>query len=337
MSCTINRIWIAAVACLAVVIAPSAFAQLGTARGAVYVLFLNGASSGELLLDLGDMAVGGDGTGTGTTGAGIRIGHGGLLAPLEWGGAGGNAPFFRANDGGGGAADLEFVDGVFASDGLTPIDSQGGEFSFPNTGAGWWDAVRKDIAVVDGPGISYDIELLDMPGVPRRGLGVHANGGITFDLDAVRAAHPGAQLLHLNAVAGLNVQAEICDGADPGDVETWVLVDGEVRHHQTFEESGSFEALTVVLTDRDRFLTIAATDFDANYTCDWSVFADALLVLNLLCPWDFNDNGLVGSGDLIFLLGAWGENPGHQADLNGDDVVDTIDLIELLGNWGPCR
>ena len=54
------------------------------------------------------------------------------------------------------------------------------------------------------------------------------------------------------------------------------------------------------------------------------------------CPGDFNDNGMVGSGDLIFLLGAWGENPGHPADLDGDGNVGAADLIELLGNWGPC-
>ncbi len=54
------------------------------------------------------------------------------------------------------------------------------------------------------------------------------------------------------------------------------------------------------------------------------------------CPADLNDNGLVGSGDLVFLLGAWGKNPDHPADLNGDGAVNAIDLIELLGNWGPC-
>ena len=54
------------------------------------------------------------------------------------------------------------------------------------------------------------------------------------------------------------------------------------------------------------------------------------------CPWDLNDDGVVGTDDLIVLLGAWGKNPGHPADLDGDGNVDTSDLIELLGNWGPC-
>ena len=42
------------------------------------------------------------------------------------------------------------------------------------------------------------------------------------------------------------------------------------------------------------------------------------------CLWDLNNNGAVGTGDLIVLLGSWG------------DPYGTADLIELLGNWGLC-
>ena len=42
------------------------------------------------------------------------------------------------------------------------------------------------------------------------------------------------------------------------------------------------------------------------------------------CPWDLDDDEVVGTGDLILLLGAWG------------DPYGTPDLIELLGNWGAC-
>ena len=37
------------------------------------------------------------------------------------------------------------------------------------------------------------------------------------------------------------------------------------------------------------------------------------------CPQDLNGNGLVNAADLALLLGAWGPNPGHDADFNGDD------------------
>ena len=54
------------------------------------------------------------------------------------------------------------------------------------------------------------------------------------------------------------------------------------------------------------------------------------------CPWDLDDNEVVGATDLIILLGAGGRNPDHSADFDGDGNVGTSDLIALLGNWGPC-
>ncbi len=54
------------------------------------------------------------------------------------------------------------------------------------------------------------------------------------------------------------------------------------------------------------------------------------------CPWDLNNDNLVGTTDLLLLLGAWGSNPKGPPDFDGDGNVGTSDLIELLGNWGPC-
>jgi hypothetical protein len=51
------------------------------------------------------------------------------------------------------------------------------------------------------------------------------------------------------------------------------------------------------------------------------------------CPWDFDGNGVVNTGDLLFLLGAWGTPAG---DVNGDGTTNTADLLDLLGNWGDC-
>ena len=42
------------------------------------------------------------------------------------------------------------------------------------------------------------------------------------------------------------------------------------------------------------------------------------------CSWDLDSDNIVGTGDLILLLGSWG------------DPYGTADLIELLGAWGPC-
>ncbi len=43
------------------------------------------------------------------------------------------------------------------------------------------------------------------------------------------------------------------------------------------------------------------------------------------CLWDLDGDGNVGTGDLILVLGSWG------------DPYGTEELIELFGNWGPCE
>ena len=53
------------------------------------------------------------------------------------------------------------------------------------------------------------------------------------------------------------------------------------------------------------------------------------------CLGDLNSDGRVDGGDLIVLLGAWGE-PGPLGDLNDDGMVDGSDLLELLSAWGSC-
>lgn len=54
------------------------------------------------------------------------------------------------------------------------------------------------------------------------------------------------------------------------------------------------------------------------------------------CVADLDDDGAVGTSDLLALLGAWGTNPKGAPDLDGDGVVGTPDLLLLLGAWGPC-
>ena len=51
------------------------------------------------------------------------------------------------------------------------------------------------------------------------------------------------------------------------------------------------------------------------------------------CPADFDDDGQVGTSDLLHLLACWGQPCG---DLDGDDDTDTNDLLILLASWGPC-
>ena len=67
---------------------------------------------------------------------------------------------------------------------------------------------------------------------------------------------------------------------------------------------------------------------------------DSLLIPPVLCgdpcPAAFNGDGSVGAEDLAQLLGAWGPNPGHPADLDDNGGVGAFDLALLLGAWGLC-
>ncbi|MEE9128685.1 MAG: FG-GAP repeat protein [Phycisphaerales bacterium] len=54
------------------------------------------------------------------------------------------------------------------------------------------------------------------------------------------------------------------------------------------------------------------------------------------CPWDLDDNEIVGASDLLSLLVAWGTAPCGPPDFDNDGNVGASDLLALLVNWGPC-
>ena len=107
---------------------------------------------------------------------------------------------------------------------------------------------------------------------------VHANKGITFNLDAIRRSNPGHEVLRLRAVAG-NVETESQKGANVS-ADIWVLVDGQVRFKRR-EFNGYDGAATVAIPIHasDRFLTLAATDAGNTYMCDQIIFGDPRLEL----------------------------------------------------------
>ena len=54
------------------------------------------------------------------------------------------------------------------------------------------------------------------------------------------------------------------------------------------------------------------------------------------CLADLDNDGNVGTSDLLIVLAAWGSDPGGPPDFDCDGVVGTADLLFLLANWGPC-
>ena len=53
------------------------------------------------------------------------------------------------------------------------------------------------------------------------------------------------------------------------------------------------------------------------------------------CPPDTDCSGAVNIYDLLYVVGAWGQN-GGPADVNGSGTVDILDLLAVVSAWGPC-
>ena len=132
---------------------------------------------------------------------------------------------------------LPFIDGVFVPDGRTgnvQIDSAGHKFdAFPVTAYETTDYIRPAQVVHLTPELkSIGATPTELGGIDyalpgHRGLLLHANKGITFDLQAIRRANPGWRLARFRAVAG-NTEAASAKG-EPVYADVWVFVDGQSR------------------------------------------------------------------------------------------------------------
>ncbi|HOL32701.1 MAG TPA: NPCBM/NEW2 domain-containing protein [Anaerohalosphaeraceae bacterium] len=113
---------------------------------------------------------------------------------------------------------------------------------------------------------------------------MHANLGITYNLDAIRSDFNGAEITRFTAEAGLSPSA-----TRKGNVDVWVLVDGNVRYCQkNITEKGKSYPIEIDIKKTDRFLTLITTDGgDIDYPeparratdSDWALFANPELVL----------------------------------------------------------
>ncbi len=67
------------------------------------------------------------------------------------------------------------------------------------------------------------------------------------------------------------------------------------------------------------------------------VFIDDLH-FGYLPPGDINQDGIVGTADLLILFEVWGDVcPGAcPSDITGDDETNTEDMLALLASWGFC-
>ncbi len=178
-----------------------------------------------------------------------------------------------------------FVDGVFVPDGKTLqiISSQGHRFeTCPETQGNYYTeiAYRPQFMVSDAQlaaSLSRESSML-----------LHANLGITFDLNAVRSRLPNINITAFNTELDISALAPRTPNAD-----VWILVDGKLQYsRRNIKEIGKREAIRVALHPEARFLTLVATDGGdsdnrlyedgsrwKSIDSDWCVFWNPVLVL----------------------------------------------------------
>ena len=114
--------------------------------------------------------------------------------------------------------------------------------------------------------------------VPGHGLiSLHANSGITFDLEAIRRANPSSKLLRFRAMAG-NTEPLSETAKETVYADVWVLVDGHVRfRRRQITGLNSAFPISFPIAENDRFLTLVATDSGNTMAGDWILFGNPVL------------------------------------------------------------
>ena len=218
---------------------------------------------GSKALDLADMVRGGDGTGTGAGGNALDPRNGNVISGNPGGLSQPNDTDSYSTVGAYG-----LVDGVFIPDGgagNVTLNSNGDTYaSFPNTDSNSWDYIEGGPNQGSGSafaGVSYASNM----------IGLHGNKGITFDLDAVRAANPGFDVVRFTAVAG---------NAAGGAADFWVFLDGALQDSRTGITSGSQGSeVDIPIAPGDQFLTLVSTDAGNGYSFDQILFGAPKLTL----------------------------------------------------------
>ncbi len=177
---------------------------------------------------------------------------------------------------------LPMIDGVFIPQGkqtAVQIDSAGHKFDdFGNSSDATSDYVWAIGVLPSTPEfvplrrVPYKVGDVNYGSEGHGALFLHANKGITFDLDAVRHAHPRAKLRKFVANVG-STFAEGDGNGMPGDIR--VFVDGKVQfQRRDINVTSGDLAITVPLRDDNRFLTLTATEGGRGIGAVWIVFGD---------------------------------------------------------------
>ena len=242
---------------------------------------------GQKVVDLADIAGGGNGFGTGRLNTVIEA-KSGLMRiasrkELKLSERKGDGNYHQAKE-------IRYVDGIFVPDGPIQISSDGYVCTdFPDTsGLYSCDLLYGSLSLPDMPlvlgGIEYGTE-------QNHSLFMHSNLGVTFDLSKIRTDLNNAKIKEFQTRVGISDNANVIEGED---VDIWIIVDGKIAYQKSDVKRGQIENVSVMIPDYARFLTIAVTDSKlldsikeaygilnevSDISSDWCIIANPVLIL----------------------------------------------------------
>jgi len=158
-----------------------------------------------------------------------------------------------------------------------PVSTAGHHFDFPPGGGSWF--VEPAYAGIEYRNLPHEMLTLDGQNygtVTHPALLMHANLGITFDLDAIRSSLTGSRIKRFTSVCGISNHVQ---RTKTPDAIVYVLVDGQVRFYEKIKlPDNLMKNVRVELREDERFLTLVCMAGTKNYG-DWTLFGVPALEL----------------------------------------------------------
>jgi hypothetical protein len=235
---------------------------------------------GQKQINLADIVGGGNGFGTGTIDTGFD--------PLSGKPSSESPGTRKADNTYCRVHSTALIDGIFVPNGQTQqvVSSQGHLFrECPVTSGTTYHNLTNGMRILDKKAIQDSAAPVSPSALS---ILMHANTGITFDLQAIRGLLRDVQIIRFQSKVGIE---DVFLRPALSNADFWVLVDGELRYQKAQVKANQLFSVDIEISEKDRFLTLVVTDgkdpdkriFDnATYPaidCDWGMFADPVLVL----------------------------------------------------------
>ena len=233
---------------------------------------------GQSKLDLADLINGGNGFGTGTTGVCINPATGSIGQYESMPTANYDLDESFMCD----VKSLPCVDCVIVpcqNGGNLPITTTGLSISdFPAlSGFSRW-VIQTKTHNKDYP-FMLDGVLYGVKGSP--GFSMHANCGITFDLDRIRESIPGMDIVSFSTLCGLS-DSRLAGNFDADMTgEVFIFFDGKQVYHYEFAhvEKNAVPIEIDMKQNNFRFMTVVVTCGNDDNKLDWFVFGEPVLAV----------------------------------------------------------